>query len=152
MIIKCHQAHKTHQSILKTSRKNPADILRTPKKHQEDIYRIPRENHDICDHLKTSVNICKYLSTSWTHLIIPIEYLINWGHPENIGLQLRTSENIWHHPEKKCPHRGWLCIAQGVVIHQSYNPAKNIWKQLRISENIGERRRTSWDQLRTHHR
>ena len=38
----------------------------------------------------------------------------------------------------KCAHRGWLCIAQGVVIHQSYNRAENIGKHLRTSEKIYE--------------
>ena len=33
MIIKFHQANKTHQSILKTSWKNPANILETSREH-----------------------------------------------------------------------------------------------------------------------
>ena len=58
MIVKFHQAHKTHRSILKTSWKNPANILRTSRKHHEDIYRISRQNP------KTSVIICENLGTS----------------------------------------------------------------------------------------
>ena len=39
MIIKFHQAHMTHQSILKTSWKNPANIPRTSIEHLENIKR-----------------------------------------------------------------------------------------------------------------
>ena len=69
--------------------------------------------------------------------------VIHWGHPENIWKQLRisenisgtsenisgTSENIWHHPEKRCPHRGWLCI--------------KVAAQLKTLENSWEHRKTS---------
>ena len=37
---------------------------------------------------------------------------------------LKTSDIIL----RKCLHRGWLCIAQGVVMHKSYNQAENIRK------------------------
>ena len=80
MIIKFHQAHKTHRSILKTSWKNPANILRTSRKHQEDIYRISRENPKTSviiwkhkEHLKTSEHI---LNTSENLYRISV---INWG-------------------------------------------------------------------------
>ena len=43
MIIKFHQAHKTHRSIMKTSWKNPANILRTSREHLENIKRTPIE-------------------------------------------------------------------------------------------------------------
>ena len=97
----------------------------------------------ICEHLRTSEHI---LNTSENLYRIS---LINWGHPENIWKQLRTSENIsgtsenisgtyenisgtseniWHHPEKKCPHRGWLCI--------------KVAAQLKTSENSWEHRKT----------
>ena len=155
MIIKFHQAQKTHRSILKISWKNPANILRTSREHLENMNRTSiKYLEKIQKHLWSSENICEHLRTS-EHILNTSENLyrisvINWGHPENIWKQLRTSENIsgtsenisgtseniWHHPEKKCPHRGWLCIAQGVVIHKSYNPAENIGKQLRTSENI----------------
>ena len=158
MIVKIHKAHKTHQSIVKTSWKNPANILRTSRKHQEDMYRISRKNPK---KLWLSENICEHLTTS-EHILNTSEnlyriFVINWGHPENIWKQLRTSENIsrtsenisgtfenisgtseniWHPPEKKCSHRGWLCIAQGVVMHKSYN-----WY-----ENIGN----SWEHRKTY--
>ena len=38
MIIKFHQANKTHQSILKTSWKNPANILETSREHTPNGY------------------------------------------------------------------------------------------------------------------
>ena len=61
MIIKFHQAHKTHRSILKTFWKNPANIWRTSGEHPENIKRTSTEylekSKNICDHLKTSVNI-----------------------------------------------------------------------------------------------
>ena len=44
----------------------------------------------------------------------------------------------------KCAYRGWLRIAQGVTIYQSYNPAKNIGKQLRISESIYGTSKNIW--------
>ena len=70
--------------------------------------------------------------------------MINWGHPENIWKQLRTSENIsgtseniWHHPEKKCPHRGWLCIKVTTQLIWKYRKtAENIGKHLKSSDNI----------------
>ena len=62
---------------------------------------------------------------------------------DNIGEHLRTSEHIlntsenlyrisvinWGHPEKKCPHRGWLSI--------------QVTTQLKTSENSWEHRKTS---------
>ena len=80
------------------------------------------------------MNIWEHLRTSWTQNLYRIS-VINWGHPENIWKQLRTSENIsgtsenisgtseniWHHPEKKCPHRGWLCIKVATQLKTSEN-------------------------------
>ena len=128
MIIKFHQAHKTHRSTLKTSWKNPVNTMRTSREHLENIKRTSTKYLEkIQKHLwssVTSVKIWELLSTSRTHRI-SIEYL--WS-IEDI---LKTSENSWEHlktsdiiPRKKFPLRGWLCIAQG-----------DIGKQLRTSEN-----------------
>ena len=135
-----------------SSWKNPAIILGTSREHLENIRRTSIENLEkIQKHLWSSENICEHLRTS-EHILNTSEnlyriFVINWGHPENIWKQLRssenifgtfenifgtfenifgTSENIWHHLEKKCLHRGWLCIAKGVVMHKSCNPAENM--------------------------
>ena len=116
MIIKFHQAHKTHRSILKTSWKNPANILRTSREHLENIKRTSIECLEkIQKHLRSSENICEHQRTS--------EHILNTS--ENL---YRISVIYWGHPEKKRLHRGWL------VIQKSYNPAENIGKQLRTSE------------------
>ena len=65
-----------------------------------------------------------------------------------IEVILRKSENSWERLKtsmehlktsdiilRKCLHSGWLCNAQGVVMHKSYNQAENIRKQQRTSEN-----------------
>ena len=52
---------------------------------------------------------------------------------------LKTSDIIL----RKCLHRGWLCVAQGAVMHKSYNQAENIRKQQRTSENSWLHRKTS---------
>ena len=74
----------------------------------------------------------------------------------SIEVILRKSENSWERLKtsmehlktsdiilRKCLHRGWLCIAQGVVMHKSYNQAENIRKEQRTSENSWLHRRTS---------
>ena len=74
----------------------------------------------------------------------------------SIEVMLRKSENSWERLKtsmehlktsdiilRKCLHRGWLCIAQGVVMHKSYNQAENIRKQQRTSENSWLHRKTS---------
>ena len=86
-----------------------------------------------------------------------MSYLIlissSWFGTDNITLYLATCEGYVSF-YKYSYLQGWLCIAQGAVIHQCYNPTENIGKQLRTSENIS---RTSkkhlisfWEQLRTH--
>ena len=116
MIIKFHQANKTHQSILKTSWKNPANILRTSREHLENIKRTSIDYLEkIQKHLWSSKNICEHLSTS-EHILITYENLyrisvINWGSFE------------------KCLHRGWLSI--------------KFTTQLKTSENSREHRKTS---------
>ena len=116
MIIKFHQAHKTHRSILKTSWKNPANILRTSREHLENIKRTSIDYLEkIQKHLWSSKNICEHLSTS-EHILITYENLyrisvINWGSFE------------------KCLHRGWLSI--------------KFTTQLKTSENSREHRKTS---------
>ena len=116
MIIKFHQAHKTHRSILKTSWKNPANILRTSREHLENIKRTSIEYLEkIQKHLWSSENICEHLRTS-EHILITYENLyrisvINWGSFE------------------KCLHRGWLSI--------------KFTTQLKTSENSREHRKTS---------
>ena len=115
MIIKFHQAHKTHRSILKTSWKNPANILRTSREHLENIKRTSIDYLEkIQKHLWSSENICEHLRTS-EHILITYENLyrisvINWGSFE------------------KCPHRGWLSI--------------KFTTQLKTSENSWEHRKT----------
>ena len=117
MIIKFHQAHKTHRSILKTSWKNPANILRTSREHLENIKRTSIEYLEkIQKHLWSSENICEHLRTS--------EHILNTS--ENL---YRISVINWGHPEKKCPHRGWLSI--------------KVTTQLKTSENSWEHRKTS---------
>ena len=74
----------------------------------------------------------------------------------SIEVMLRKSENSWERLKtsmehlktsdiilRKCLHRGWLCIAQGVVMHKSYNQAENIRKQQRTSENSWLHQKTS---------
>ena len=117
MIIKFHQAHKTHRSILKTSWKNPANILGTSREHLENIKRTSIEYLEkIQKHLWSSENICEHLRTS--------EHILNTS--ENL---YRISVINWGHPEKKCPHRGWLSI--------------KVTTQLKTSENSWEHRKTS---------
>ena len=92
MIIKFHQAHKTHRSILKTSWKNPANILRTSREHLENIKRASIEYLEkIQKHLWSSENISEHLRRISEHILI----------------LYRISVIKWGHPEKKCPHRGW---------------------------------------------
>ena len=127
---------------IRASWKHPGKILKISWEHLKNIKRTSIE---YLEKIMTSVIIWKHLWTSESiraHLIIPIEYLINWGHPENIGLQLRTSENIpgtsvniWFHPEKTCPHRGWLCI--------------KVTTRLKTLENSWEHRKTSMEHLKT---
>ena len=152
MIIKFHQAHKTHRSIQKTSWKNPANILEKSREHLENIKRTSIEYLEkIQKHLWSSENICEHLRTS-EHILNTSENLyrisvINWGHPENIWKQLRTSENIsgtseniWHHPEKKCPHRGWLSIKVTTQLKTS----KNSWEHWKTSKIIWYHPENNW--------
>ena len=70
-----------------------------------------------------------------------------WSNLVQFDFQQKHSDPVKDSPlhresSTKCAHRRWLCIAQVVVIHQSYNPAQhrktaeNMGKQLRTSENI----------------
>ena len=88
------------------------------------------------------------------HVLARVQYTraSTWS----IEVILRKSENSWERLKtsmehlktsdiilRKCLHRGWLCIAQGVVMHKSYNQAENIRKQQRTSENSWLHRKTS---------
>ena len=61
---------------------------------------------------------------TWSNLV---QVDIQPKHPDPATLHRGSSTKV--------AHRGWLCIAQG-AIYKSYNPAENIGKQLRKSENI----------------
>ena len=131
MIIKFHQAHKTHRSILKTSWKNPANILRTSREHLENIKRTSIEYLEkIQKHLWSSENICEHLRTS--------EHILNTS--ENL---YRISVINWGHPEKKCPHRGWLSIKVTTQLKTS----KNSWEHWQTSKIIWYHFENNWGLL-----
>ena len=72
-----------------------------------------------------------------------------WSHLVQIHFQRKQPGPAKDYPphresSTKCAHRGWLCIAQEVTIYQSYNPAENIGKQDRISENIYGTSKNIW--------
>ena len=71
------------------------DIVRTNTDHEESTSVEYLEK--IQKHLWSSENICEHLRTS--------EHILNTS--ENL---YRISVINWGHPEKKCPHRGWLSI------------------------------------------
>ena len=76
-----------------------------------------------------------------------MSYLIfissSWFGTDNITLYLVTCEGYVSF-YKYSYLQGWLCIAEGAVIHQSYNPTENIGKQLRTSENISRTSKNIW--------
>ena len=128
MIIKFHQAHKTHRSILKTSWKNPANILRTSREHLENIKRTSIDYLEkIQKHLWSSENICEHLRTS--------EHILNTS--ENL---YRISVINWGHPEKKCLHRGWLSIKVTTQLKTS----KNSWEHWQTSKIIWYHPENNW--------
>ena len=97
--------------------KKPVIILGTSREHLENIKRTSIEYLEkIQKHLWSSENICEHLRTS--------EHILNTS--ENL---YRISVINWGHPEKKCPHRGWLSI--------------KVTTQLKTSENSWEHRKTS---------
>ena len=179
MIIKFHQANKTHQSILKTSWKNPANILRTSREHLENIKRTSIEYLEkIQKHLWSSENICEHLRTS-EHILNTSENLyrisvINWGHPEKkclhrgwlsikVTTQLKTSKNSWEHWQT-CkiiwyyPENNWGPIIDNLVQLEenfnsrktsSENSQKTVGKHRKTAENIGKHLKSSDIILRT---
>ena len=131
MIIKFHQAHKTHRSILKTSWKIPVNILRTSREHLENIKRTSIEYLEkIQKHLWSSENICEHLRTS--------EHILNTS--ENL---YRISVINWGHPEKKCPHRGWLSIKVTTQLKTS----KNSWEHRKTPKIIWYHPENNWGPL-----
>ena len=115
-------------SILTTSWKNPANILGTSREHLENIKRTSIEYLEkIQKHLWSSENICEHLRTS--------EHILNTS--ENL---YRISVINWGHPEKKCPHRGWLSIKVTTQLKTS----KNSWEHWQTSKIIWYHPENNW--------
>ena len=77
---------------------HPENNLRTSRQHLENIKTTSIEYLEkIQKHLWSFENICEHLRTC--------KHILNIS--ENL---YRISLINWGHPEKKCPHRGWLSI------------------------------------------
>ena len=73
----------------------------------------------------------------------PVNVLyMSWKHLWNIWKHLWS---IWKHLTSSWEKMS----AQVVVIHKSYNPAENIGKQLRTSENSWKTSKNSWEHRKT---
>ena len=111
-----------------SSWKNPAIILGTSREHLENIKRTSIEYLEkIQKHLWSSENICEHLRTS--------EHILNTS--ENL---YRISVINWGHPEKKCPHRGWLSIKVTTQLKTS----KNSWEHWQTSKIIWYHPENNW--------
>ena len=127
MIVKFHQAQKTHENILEKSCKHPG----TSREHLENIKRTSTEYLEkIQKHLWSSENVSEHLRTS--------ERILNTS--ENL---YRISVINWGHPEKKCPHRGWLSIKVTTQLKTS----ENSWGHPKTSRFIGYHPKNKWGPL-----
>ena len=153
MIIKFHQANKTHQSILKTSWKNPANILRTSREHLENIKRTSIEYLEkIQKHLWSSENIYEHpFKEDFNSQKTSSENSRKTS--ENSWEHWKTSKIIWYHPENN-----WGPIIDNLdQLEEDFNSRKTssennrktVGKHRKTAENIGRHLKSSDIILRT---
>ena len=108
--------------------KHPGKTLQTSREHLENIKRTSINYLEkIQKHLWSSENICEHLRTS--------EHILNTS--ENLD---RISVINWGHPEKKCPHRGWLSIKVTTQLKTS----EDSWEHWKTSKIIWYHPENNW--------